>query len=90
MIGVQLNGYRYQKAVVGFGGRQTLWWMRFLKKGFYHCIIALGNDDEWVVIDPLLHFTDMIVLKKRYYSTKIYKTRKTELQFDFLAKTTVL
>ena len=64
MIGVQLNGYRYQKAVVGFGGRQTLWWMRFLKKGFYHCIIALGNDDEWVVIDPLLHFTDMIVLKK--------------------------
>ena len=64
MIGVQLKGYRYQKAVVGFGGQPTLWWMRFLKKGFYHCIVALGNDEEWVVIDPLLHFTDMIMLKK--------------------------
>ena len=63
MIGQHLNGYRYEKAVVGFGGEPTLWWMHFLKKGFYHCFVALGRENEWLIIDPLLHFTDAIMIK---------------------------
>ena len=62
MIGRRLNGYRYEKAIVGFGGTPTLWWMRFLKKGFYHCIVALGRGDEWLIIDPLLCYTDAIMV----------------------------
>ena len=57
------EGYRYPFAYVAFGGKRTRWWMHFLKKGFYHCALLLGNGREWVLIDPLVHFTDVIVLK---------------------------
>ena len=57
------EGYRYPFAYVAFGGRKTRWWMHFLKKGFYHCALLLGNGREWILIDPLVHFTDLIVLK---------------------------
>ena len=57
------EGYRYPFAYVAFGGTRTHWWTLFLKKGFYHCALLLGNGREWVLIDPLVHFTDMIVLK---------------------------
>ena len=63
MIKERLNGYRFEKAVVGFGGQPTLWWMLFLKKGFYHCFVALGRQNEWIIIDPLLHFTDVILVR---------------------------
>ncbi len=56
-------GYRYPFAIVGFGGRRTKWWMRFLKKGFYHCVLVLGNGYEWIFIDPLAHYTDAIILR---------------------------
>ena len=56
------EGYRYPYAYVAFGGRRTRWWMRFLKRGFYHCFLILGNGREWILIDPLVHFTDVIVL----------------------------
>ena len=59
----QGHGYRYPFAYVAFGGRRTKWWMRFLKKGFYHCALVLGNGYEWILIDPLIHFTDLIILK---------------------------
>ena len=59
-----LTGYRYKRAIVAFGGKPTLWWMRFLKKGFYHCMVALGDGKEWVIVDSLLHFTDVIVVKE--------------------------
>ena len=58
------EGYRYPFAYVAFGGTRTRWWMRFLKKGFYHCLLIMGNGREWVLIDPLVHFTDLIILKK--------------------------
>ena len=57
------EGYRYPFAYVAFGGTRTHWWTLFLKKGFYHCALLLGNGREWVLIDPLVHFTDLIVLK---------------------------
>ena len=58
-----LKGYRYPIAFVGFGGLPRFWWMRFLKKGFYHCFIILGNGYRWILIDSLSHFTDAIILK---------------------------
>ena len=56
-------GYRPAFAYVAFGGAPTHWWTRFLKKGFYHCFLILGNGREWCVIDPVMHFTDFIVIK---------------------------
>ena len=83
MLAERLKGYRYHKALIGFGGEPTLWFMRFLKKGFYHCIVALGNEDEWVVIDPLLHFTDLIVIKdsdiRSFFKKRGYRFVETEL-----------
>ena len=77
MIKEHLDGYRFERAVVGFGGTPTLWWMRFLKKGFYHCIVALGRQNEWLIIDPLLHFTDAIMIRnvdiKRFFKKHGYR-----------------
>ena len=64
MQSLKLTGYRYKYAIVAFGGRPTLWWMHFLKKGFYHCMVALGDGKEWVIVDSLLHFTDVIIVKE--------------------------
>ena len=57
------SGVRYPFAYVAFGGQPTRWWMHFLKKGFYHCALVLGNGRDWILIDPLVHFTDLIVLR---------------------------
>jgi hypothetical protein len=57
------QGYRYPFAYVAFGGTRTRWWMRFLEKGFYHCALVIGNGREWLLIDPLIHFTDLIMMK---------------------------
>ena len=57
------SGFRYPFAYVAFGGKPTHWWMHFLKKDFYHCALILGNGRDWILIDPLVHFTDLIILK---------------------------
>lgn len=62
-LNTQIYALRYPLAIVGFGGRPLHWWTRFLKKDFYHCLIALGDGFNWVVIDPLLHYTDLLILK---------------------------
>ena len=56
-------GYRPAFAYVAFGGAPTHWWTYFLKKGFYHCFLILGDGREWCIIDPVLHFTDLIIVK---------------------------
>ena len=56
-------GYRPTKAYIAFGGNTTHWWTKFLKKGFYHCLVILGNGYEWYIIDPVMHFTDFIIVK---------------------------
>ena len=78
MINQKLEGSRFDLAVVGFGGEPTLWWMRFLKKGYYHCLVAIKCQKEWLLIDPLLHCIDIVLIKKgniRLYLKKHgYKT----------------
>lgn len=76
-----LKGYRYPYALVGFGGRPRIWWMKYLKKGFSHCFVVLGNGFEWILVDPLAHYTDVIVLKnvnvKGYLKSNGYKIIQT-------------
>ncbi len=76
-----LNAYRFPFAFVGFGGKQTRWWTYFLKKGFYHCLLILGNGREWILIDPVAHYTDLIVIKKRevltFFHTQGYHFLRT-------------
>lgn len=74
-------GYRPAFAYVAFGGSPTHWWTRFLKKGFYHCLLILGNGREWCVIDPVLHFTDLIIVKtlhiESFFINKGYRLVRT-------------
>jgi len=60
MIMENFQGYRFTSAVVAFGGQPTFWWMHFLKPGFYHCLVALKSQNEWLLIDPLLHYIDIV------------------------------
>lgn len=76
--------YRYPFAYVGFGGNRTRWWTKFLKKGFYHCLLILGNGHEWVLIDPVAHYTDLMVIKKTkvlaFFQEKGYRFIRTTPQ----------
>lgn len=84
MIGEKLYGFRYREAIIGFGGTPTFWWMRFLKKGFYHCVVALGAGHQWILIDPLLHYTDAVVIEngnvERYLRKQGYQTLHVTIQ----------
>lgn len=75
------TGYRFPFAYVAFGGTPSHWWTHFLKKGFYHCFLVLGNGREWCIIDPVLHFTDLIIIKKprveSFLKQKGYKLVRT-------------
>lgn len=61
-----VNAYRFPFAYVAFGGNPTHWWTRFLKKGFYHCSLLIGNGFEWILIDPVMHYTDLILMHQRH------------------------
>ena len=84
MIAVRLNGYRYQRALVGFGGHPTFWWQHFLKKGFYHCLVALGEGKNWILLDPLAQCLDVLVLHdtqlKEYLTLRGYQVIETVVQ----------
>ena len=60
-----IHAYRYPFAYVAFGGNPTHWWTRFLKKGFYHCALLIGNGFEWLLIDPVAHYTDLILIRRK-------------------------
>ncbi|KAF0139569.1 MAG: hypothetical protein FD153_922 [Rhodospirillaceae bacterium] len=45
--------------LVVFCDNTDLWWLRFLKRGFRHCFVALCDGRHWVTIDPLSHYTDV-------------------------------
>ncbi|MGD9637844.1 MAG: hypothetical protein AB7U85_02140 [Alphaproteobacteria bacterium] len=56
-----MQKYRWKVCLVVFSGDVSKWWLRFLKKGFRHCFITLGNGDLWLTIDAMLHKTDVII-----------------------------
>ena len=81
--------YRPYEAIVFFGGNKTYWWTRFLKKGYYHCIIDMNiGYDRWVLIDPVMSYTDFIVFEGDDFIKKLagmgytyLMTKPTPIQF---------
>ncbi len=49
-------------AIVVFRGQTDLWWLRWLRPGFRHCLIVLHDQRHWVLLDPLSSHTDIRVL----------------------------
>ena len=83
-------GYRPAFAYVAFGGLPTHWWTYFLKKGFYHCLLIIGNGREWCIIDPVIHFTDLIIVKtlhiEQFFIEKGYRLVRTTPQIPHKIK----
>ncbi len=83
-------GYRPAFAYVAFGGMPTHWLTRFLKEGFYHCLLIIGNGREWCVIDPVIHFTDLIMVKtlhiEQFFIEKGYRLVRTTPQIPHKIK----
>lgn len=52
------------EAWVAFCEGRGLWWLRWLKPGFRHCFVILGDARRWVVIDPGSCFTDVAALER--------------------------
>ena len=50
-----------QKAWVIFSGKADLPWLKCLKPGFRHCFVILNDGRNWVTIDPLLNYMDVMV-----------------------------
>lgn len=49
-------------ALVVFSGACDLPWLRLLKPGFRHCFAAVEVGGHWVVVNPLAHFTELVVV----------------------------
>lgn len=49
-------------ALVMFSDSTSLWGLRFLKRGFRHCFVALSVNDGWIVYEPLLSRTEITVI----------------------------
>lgn len=48
------------RALVVFGGRADLSWLRLLKRGYRHCFVLLeGEEGLWLVCNPLSHYTEL-------------------------------
>lgn len=58
------DGTTPPRAWVVFSGAAELWWLRLLRPGFRHCLVALDDGRHWVVIDPLAPRTDVAVLER--------------------------
>lgn len=50
-------------AIVLFAGDTQLKWLRFLRQGFRHCLVAVSVGRAWVIIDPLSHKTALSVVE---------------------------
>ncbi len=50
-----------QTAWVVFSGKTDLPWLRLLRPGFRHCFVLINDGTHWVSIDPLSHYTDVLV-----------------------------
>ncbi len=45
----------YRRALVVFSGRTGVGWLRWLRRGFRHCFVAVDDGNAWLTVDPLLH-----------------------------------
>lgn len=83
---IQEPNNRWQIGLVVFSGQVSRWWLRFLKKGFRHCFITLGNGQNWLTIDPMLHKIEVVIQPvagdfdlEKWYLEQGYQVLKTNL-----------
>ena len=50
------------RAVAVFVDQTELRWLRWLKRGFRHCFVALNDGEAWIALDPLAGRTEVRVL----------------------------
>ena len=50
---------RRGRALVVFTGSSDLKRLRWLRRGFRHCFVAVSTASGWVIYDPLSHQTDL-------------------------------
>lgn len=49
------------KAWVVFSGQADMPWLKVLKPGFRHCAVLLNDGKNWITLDPLANYTDVVV-----------------------------
>ncbi len=47
------------RALVLFSGKADLWWLKLLRPGFRHCLVAIEQQDGWIILNPLSHRIDI-------------------------------
>lgn len=66
---IENNCCRFEEAYVVFVDNVSLWWLRFLKKGFRHCyvVLKLNRGTHWIELNP---YSNQLILKEFYISEK--------------------
>lgn len=76
------RAFRFSEYYVCFGGNKTHWWTKFLKKGFYHCFLLAREKDNWLIVDHVMGYTDIICLENtdalKVIRDKGYRVVKTQ------------
>lgn len=62
MITINQEGSAQQAWVV-FNDQTDIPWLRIFKRGFRHCFIILHDGTNWISLDPLSTYTDVVVYK---------------------------
>ena len=44
-----------------FTNQTELPWVRMLKKGYRHCFILINDGEQWISIDPMANYMDVVV-----------------------------
>ena len=50
-----------KQAWVVFSSQTDLPWLKILKPGFRHCFVLLNDGHNWISVDPLSNYTDVLV-----------------------------
>ena len=56
-------GVDWEDVLVVFTDNAAHWYLRFLKRGFRHCFVVLGNGQEWVLLEHLFSSTEISLIK---------------------------
>ena len=80
----------YAKGYVVFEDNTTLWWLKFLKKGFRHCYIIIclsKSKDIWLELNPMsnqVYIFEHESMLRLDYLNHIKKHKKSKiLEVDF-------
>ncbi len=50
-----------RRAWVVFTNQSELPWVKCFKKGFRHCFVMINDGENWVSIDPMSNYMDVVV-----------------------------